>query len=70
MSLTLKPDSDVRTEAGGGFLLEPCWSRGGGLVSESCWSWGSVTVLLAPVTVRRDLSPAVAGGGNENPAMT
>jgi len=26
--------------------------------------------LLAPVTVRRDLSPALAGGGNENPAMT
>ena len=58
MSLTLKPDSGVGTEAGGG------------VVSESCWSWGSVAVLLAPVTVRRDLSPAVAGGANENPAMT
>jgi len=58
VSLTLKLDSDVRTEASAGVVLE------------SCWSWVSVAILLTPVTVKRDLSPRVAGGGNENPAMT
>jgi hypothetical protein len=42
--------------------LEPSWSWSKGLLSDA--------LLLASVTVRRDLSPTDVVGGNENPATT
>ena len=60
VSLTLKLGSGAGAEAGGVSVLELSCSWSKGLLSDA--------LVLASVTVRRDLSPADVVGGNENPA--
>ena len=62
VSLTLKLGSGAGAEAGGVSVLELSCSWSKGLLSDA--------LVLASVTVRRDLSPADVVGGNENPATT
>uniref|UniRef100_A0A0A9DDB1 Uncharacterized protein n=1 Tax=Arundo donax TaxID=35708 RepID=A0A0A9DDB1_ARUDO len=60
VSLTWKLDSEIVTEAGGVSVLESSWSL----------ERSSEALLPTSVIVWRDLSPAIAGEGNANPATT